>query len=150
MIDKINAFIKNLQAPEQQQNTDEPSLEVACTVLLCEVMKADGVLQAEEKTSLKNFISTQFNINDDAINSILQVALKVSDNATDFYQFTTKINQHYTLEQRIEIINYLWKLAYVDGELASLEEHVIRKIADLLHLRHSEYIQTKLANTPSS
>jgi len=150
MIDKINAFLKKLQTPEQQNNTDEPSLEVACTVLLCEVMKADGVLQAEEKISLKNFISTQFNLNDDAINSILQVALKVSDNATDFYQFTTKINHHYTLEQRIEIINYLWKLAYIDGELATLEEHVIRKIADLLHLRHSEYIQTKLANTPSS
>ncbi len=38
----------------------------------------------------------------------------------------------------------LWKVAYADGELASIEEHIIRKIADLLHLRHSEYIQTKL------
>ena len=42
------------------------------------------------------------------------------------------------------MLELLWQGAYADGELSSIEEHIIRKIADLLHLRHSEYIQTKL------
>ena len=150
MIDKISAFFKQLQLTQQESDENELSLEIACTVLLCEVMKADGVLQEAEKTSLKTFIAKQFNLEENEINEIIKLALNVSEDATDFYQFTNKINQHYSIEQRMEIIGYLWQLAYVDGELATLEEHIIRKISDLLHLRHSEYIQTKLANTPSS
>ncbi|WP_426359780.1 TerB family tellurite resistance protein [Pseudocolwellia sp. HL-MZ19] len=150
MIDKIGAFFKQLHSAHKENDENELSLEIACTVLLCEVMKADGILQKAEKVSLNAFIAEQFNLEESAINEIIQLALTASDDATDFYQFTNKINQHYTIEQRMEIIGYLWKLAYVDGELATLEEHIIRKIADLLHLRHSEYIQTKLANTPSS
>ena len=69
----------------------------------------------------------------------------VSENANDFYQFTSKLNQHYSLDDRIKIVTLLWQVAYADGELASIEEHIIRKIADLLHLRHSEYIATKIA-----
>lgn len=150
MIDKITDFLKKLNSPTQINSNNELSLEIACTVLLCEVMKADGVLQEEEKSSLAAFISSQFNINEADINNLIQTALKVSEDAIDFYQFTKKINNHYTIEQRIEIVGYLWKLAYADGELAALEEHIIRRIADLLHLRQSEYIQTKLANTPAS
>jgi uncharacterized tellurite resistance protein B-like protein len=44
----------------------------------------------------------------------------------------------------MKMLNMLWQVAYADGELASIEEHIIRKISDLLNLRHSEYIQTKL------
>ncbi|WP_076417143.1 TerB family tellurite resistance protein [Colwellia sp. UCD-KL20] len=150
MIDKINAFFKKLNTPFQENDKEELSLEVACTVLLCEVMKADGTLQEEEQISLKAFIAKQFQLQNSQIDEIVNTALTLSDNATDFYQFTRKVNEHYTIEQRMEIVGYLWRLAYIDGELATLEEHIIRKIADLLHLRHSEYIQTKLANTPSS
>jgi len=150
MIDKITGFFKQFNTPHQQQETIEPSLEIACSVLLCEVMKADGLLQDEEKRSLKAFISKQFALNDQEIDNIITLALALSDNATDYYQFTKILNQHYSIEQRVKIVGYLWQLAYADGELASLEEHTIRKVADLLHLRHSEFIQTKLANTPPS
>jgi uncharacterized tellurite resistance protein B-like protein len=78
--------------------------------------------------------------------------LLLRESATDFFQFTSKINENYSLEQRIKMLELLWQVAYADGELASIEEHIIRKIADLLHLRHSEFIQTKLniqSNTAS-
>ena len=53
-------------------------------------------------------------------------------------------DRYYSLDERIKIVTLLWKVAYADGELANIEEHIIRKIADLLHLRHSEYIATKI------
>mgnify|MGYP003638398853 CR=1 FL=1 len=76
-----------------------------------------------------------------------EISLEI-ENATDFYQFTSTINENYSLEQRVKMLELLWQVAYADGELASIEEHIIRKISDLLHLRHSEYIQTKLDNQP--
>ena len=97
-----------------------------------------------EKTKLNDIISSQFQLTDIEVTEIIQHALLLCENATDFYQFTSKINENYSLEQRIKMLELLWQVAYADGELASIEEHIIRKIADLLHLRHSEYIQTKL------
>jgi uncharacterized tellurite resistance protein B-like protein len=107
-------------------------------------MLADGQLDSAEQQKLNDIISSQFQLTPAEVTEIVKHALVLCENATDFYQFTSKINQHYSLEQRIKMLTLLWQVAYADGELASIEEHIIRKIADLLHLRHSEYIETKL------
>lgn len=143
MLSKISAFFQSLAETENSQE-NEISLEIACSVLLCEVMLADGQLDDTEKAKLNDIISSQFQLTDIEVAEIIQHALLLCENATDFYQFTSKINESYSLEQRIKMLELLWQVAYADGELASIEEHIIRKIADLLHLRHSEYIQTKL------
>lgn len=143
MLSKISAFFQSLAETENSQE-NEISLEIACSVLLCEVMLADGQLDDTEKAKLNDIISSQFQLTDIEVAEIIQHALLLCENATDFYQFTSKINESYSLEQRIKMLELLWQVAYADGDLASIEEHIIRKIADLLHLRHSEYIQTKL------
>ncbi|NQY64432.1 MAG: TerB family tellurite resistance protein [Alteromonadaceae bacterium] len=143
MFAKLTDFLQTLSQPAHEQNTKTISLEIACTVLLCEVMRADGKLAEEEQQQLIQLITNQFNLNIAEAQNIITQSIALSESATDFYQFTTKVNEHYTIEERMKIVELLWQLAYADGELASIETHIIRKIADLLHLRHSEYIQTK-------
>ena len=143
MLSKISAFFQSLGEVDTQ-NTNNISLEIACSVLLCEVMLADGVLDDTEQRKLNDIIASQFQLTNDEVSEIIEHAILLCENAIDFYQFTAKINEHYNLEQRIKMLELLWQVAYADGELASIEEHIIRKIADLLHLRHSEYIQAKL------
>jgi uncharacterized tellurite resistance protein B-like protein len=143
MLSKINAFFQSLGNTDDKHE-NELTLEIACSVLLCEVMLADGQLETAEQKKLNDIISKQFQLTPDEVSEIIKHALVLCENATDFYQFTSKINEKYSLEQRIKMLELLWQVAYADGELASIEEHIIRKIADLLHLRHSEYIQTKL------
>lgn len=147
MLSKINAFFQSL-AEDNSQPANEISLEIACSVLLCEVMLADGQLDDTECEKLNNILLQQFHLTEVEVKDIIKRSLTLCENATDFYQFTSKINENYSTEQRIKMLDLLWKVAYADGELASIEEHIIRKIADLLHLRHSEYIQTKLKNQP--
>ena len=147
MLSKINAFFQSL-GEESNQQVSEISLEIACSVLLCEVMLADGQLDASEQNKLSTILSKKFQLSNEEVKDIIQRSLTICENATDFYQFTSKINDNYSTEQRIAMLELLWKVAYADGELASIEEHIIRKIADLLHLRHSEYIQTKLNCQP--
>ena len=143
MFTKLTDFFQTLSQTAPERNSDKISLEIACTVLLCEVMRADGNLAEEEHQELIQLITSQFNLSISDAQNIITQSIKLSENATDFYQFTTKVNEHYTIEERMKIVELLWQLAYADGELASIEKHIIRKIADLLHLRHSEYIQTK-------
>ncbi len=143
MLTKISAFFQSLAEPADNQ-TPVVSLEIACSVLLCEVMLADGQLDNAEQTQLNEILTSQFNLSNEEAEEIIKHALLLRESATDFFQFTSKINENYSLEQRIKMLELLWQVAYADGELASIEEHIIRKIADLLHLRHSEFIQTKL------
>ena len=149
MLSRLSLFFKSLTVDSQLQENDPLSLELACAVLLSEVMRADGELSDEEQSKLTKVMKDTFCLSNDEVSEILASALELSNNATDFYQFTSKVNQHYSLDQRMKIVALLWKIAYADGELASIEEHIIRKIADLLHLNHSEYIQVKIGSTPS-
>ncbi len=147
MLTKISSFFQSLANDLTEssagQNSEEVTIEVACAVLLCEVMRADGHFDQQEQAKLALLLVEQFNLNEDEVKQIIDQALIQSEQATDFYRYTSKINEHFTIEQRITVVKQLWNMAYADGELASIEEHVIRKIADLLHLRHGEYIQTK-------
>jgi len=148
MLNKVSAFftelIADIQETTPQPKSSELSLEICCAVLLCEVMRADSAFTEEEQDALSLILTNQFNLTAPEVTDILEKAFELSENASDFYQFTSKINQFYSLDERIKIVSLLWKVAYADGELASIEEHIIRKIADLLHLRHSEYIATKI------
>jgi len=147
MLTKISSFFQNLtddlSENTAKQNSDEVTIEVACAVLLCEIMRADGHFDQQEQAKLAMLLVEQFNLNEEEVKQIIDQALIQSEQATDFYRYTSKINAHFSIEQRISMVKQLWNMAYADGELASIEEHIIRKIADLLHLRHAEYIQTK-------
>jgi uncharacterized tellurite resistance protein B-like protein len=147
MLTKISSFFQNLADDLTDNNTkknfDEVTIELACAVLLCEVMRADGHFDQKEQAKLAVLLVEQFHLNEEEVKQIIDQALIQSEQATDFYRYTSKINKHFSIEQRISIVKQLWNMAYADGELASIEEHVIRKIGDLLQLRHAEYIQTK-------
>ncbi len=142
MITKIRIFIKNLQ--QDTVVTNALSLEIATAVLLFEVMRADQNYDAAEKDKIVSLLQQQFSLNKADVLDILAVAEDESHHASDFYRFTSLINQHYELSDRIKIVELLWQVAYADQHLDAIEEHVIRRIADLLHLRHGEYIQCKL------
>jgi len=145
MLNRISDFFNTLLNTEDDTAECHLSIEIACAVLLCEVMRADNVFTESEQDELGNILVTQFNLTKQEVITILEQAFELSENANDFYQFTSRLNQHYSLDERIKIVTLLWQVAYADGELASIEEHIIRKISDLLHLRHSEYIATKIA-----
>ena len=150
MLSQLSLFFKSLTISSEQQQQEPLSLELACAVLLSEVMRADGQLSKDEQDKLISIMQDEFTLSTVEISEILVKAIELSENATDFYQFTKKLNQHYSLEQKMQIVSLLWQVAYADGELASIEQHIIRKIADLLHLNHSEYIQVKIDSTPSA
>ena len=145
MLNKITVFFKNVLDTDNSETQSELSIEIACAVLLCEVMRADSIFTEKEQDELSTILTKQFNLTEQEVSTILEQAFELSENASDFYQFTSKLNQHYSLDERIKIVTLLWQVAYADGDLANIEEHIIRKIADLLHLRHSEYIATKIA-----
>ncbi len=142
MLNKIAKFFNDLHQ-DALTEPDELTIEMACTVLLCEVMRADGLLDANEQAMLSKTIAEQFSLNSQEVNQLIAQAIELSEHAVDFHRFTSTLNQHYSAAEKTKLVTLLWQLALADGKVASIEEHTIRKIADLLHLSHAEYIQAK-------
>ncbi|MGO2011403.1 MAG: TerB family tellurite resistance protein [Pseudoalteromonas sp.] len=135
---------------EQQPSLKEHDLKTAVAALLIEVMRADNELQEGEQQTLTFTLKKYFDLDDEAVAELTEQANQDLDEAIDYFQFSKQIKDQCSAEQRIEIIELLWRLAYADGELDAQEEHVIRRVASLLYVTHEDFIAAKLAVTKLS
>lgn len=134
---------------EQRLATPVPSrrahtLELATATLLAEVVRLDGDISAAEREAVLDAVRGHFHLSDEEARTLFDLAEREAKDATDYYQFTSLIRQHYSQEQRQEIVELLWRVAYADAALSAHEQHVIRKIADLLYVPHAAYIAAKM------
>ncbi|MDP3535478.1 MAG: TerB family tellurite resistance protein, partial [Halomonas sp.] len=129
--------------PEQRENRTI-TLELATAALLCEVMRADYDQSDAERAALKQMLTTRYQLSDSEVTELMALAEAEVDDAVDHYQFVSLIKQHYGYEQRCELVALMWQLAWADGSIDPLEEHRIRRLADLLHVSHGDFIRTKL------
>jgi len=144
MLTQLRRFLSALNQDNNSRLHDNNSVDIACAVLLIEVMRADGQLEQCEQATIVNLLQHAFKLSTHEVKELIDNATLFTEQATDLYQFTSKINQHYSIEEKINMIEMLWQVAHADGKIAPIEQHTIRKIADLLHLRHNEYLKSKL------
>ncbi|MDV7102822.1 TerB family tellurite resistance protein [Vibrio sp. TH_r3] len=121
---------------------DNPDLAIAS--LLCEVAAADTEVQQDEEKAKITLLSQLVNITEQEAESLIVQANQNIKDSVSLYDFTTQLRQ---LEQndRFELIKAMWQVAYADGEIDPLEDAVIRKVAELLYVDHSEFIRAKLS-----
>ncbi len=143
MLAKIKLFFDSKLAPEPQENPEQ-ALQLAACALLFEMVKADFEISASELQAMRDAVQTVINIDDGTADTLIQLAQEETDAATSLYPFTRLINDHYSLEQKRELVRALWMIAFADGKVDRYEEHYLRKLVDLLYVPHSVFIQTKL------
>ena len=73
-----------------------------------------------------------------------RIAEDAIEDAHDLYQFTRLMNEHYDYAGRKQLVTQLWRVAYADGRVDKFEEHIIRRIAGLLHVDNRDFIQAKI------
>lgn len=144
MIDKLLSLFK-----EPQTQRPQHTLDLACAVLLVEIMKADYELLDEEKSSLRKQLQNLFSLSEPDSQALFEQAESFSSQSNDLFQYTDVINRHWNLVEKYKLIQGLWQVAYSDNVLDKYEEHMIRKISDLLYLPHSDFIRAKLSVKPT-
>ena len=145
MIKKIKDLISNLSGKEEVVEPDKESrLNNACAALLVEVAFADKDFDQKEKESLKISLLETYNLDEDAINEIILDADKSVEESTSLYSYTRIVNDEFEYDNKLDLLRNLWKVAFADGYLDKYEEHLLRKISDLIHISHSDYINIKL------
>lgn len=126
---------------------DEPvdALPLAVAALLFEISKADHDVHEEERKAMVAAVGTVCALEDDDIASLLETADGAVEEAVSLYDFTSVVNEHLDRDKKYELLLLLWRVAYADGRLDRYEEYYIRKITDLLHLSHRDFIRAKHA-----
>jgi uncharacterized tellurite resistance protein B-like protein len=138
-------FEKYIQpTPEGSDVKSERSLQLATAALLIEVMRADSEISNDERRMVTKTIQSKFNLDEEETNALLHLAEEEIWKATGYYEFTSLINRGLTYEQKVKVIEHLWEVAFADAYLDKHEEHMVRKIADLIYVEHKDFIDAKL------
>lgn len=117
--------------------------QLAITALLVEIAIADNKFSEAETVKLSQLLAQKFSINTEEINELIDLAKTESNHATSLHQFTHMVNSQCSPDDKLKLIKAMWEIAYADGNLDKYEDYMIRKIADLIHVSHSNFIRTK-------
>lgn len=120
------------------------SIELATAALLVEVVRSDAGIVPEEQQAVLRAVREKFGLSADESQALFDLAEEEVRTANDYYQFTSLINRHFDQPQKQHIIELMWRVAYADNSLAAHENHVLRRIAELLHVTHGDYIAAKM------
>lgn len=146
MINKIKEFfvarIQGTQAADQIPS-EPPSIRLATAALLVEIMVTDNLLEDQEEETIKNLLMGNFDLSLAAAEELFELAKEEVRESTSLYQFTGLVNQYFSEAEKFNLLKQLWQVALSDGILDKYEEGLIRKLADLLHIGHSQFIRAK-------
>jgi uncharacterized tellurite resistance protein B-like protein len=146
MIASIQQWFKNHL--EIDDGDTQHTIELATAVLLYEVMRADSKFEQLEQDSYRKQIDKHFSLSEAELETLCQLSQSQAEDAADYQQFTCVINDIYSPQEKRAVLDSLWSVAYADHELSPDEDYTIRKIADLLYIPHSQFIQSKLSIKP--
>jgi uncharacterized tellurite resistance protein B-like protein len=124
--------------------TAEHTVSLATAVLLSEVIRADAQTTEDELKAYKAQLYSQFTLSEQALSALMSEGRSTAQEATDMVQFTKVINEKCDSDEKEAVVEGLWRVALADNNIAPLEEHIIRRIADLLYVPHSVFIRAKL------
>lgn len=143
MLLKIKQFFITQLVLEEEKDP-EAQLQLAAAALLIELSRADYRRDPEEQAAIETALTRRFGLQPRQLQELVALAEEQNQEATSLYQFTSLIKDSYSAEQRYELVKMLWEVAEADGEISKYEDFLIRKIADLIYVPHSEFIRAKL------
>lgn len=136
MLEAIKNFFRTSMspAPEASEPTSKRDLRLAACALLLELAHADDEFSGEERKHLESAIRRQFGLDSTQAETLIELAEDARAEAVDLWQFTNLIAENYSLGQKMVLAEIMWGLVYSDGNLASREDYLMRKICNLLRL----------------
>ncbi|HVR30552.1 MAG TPA: TerB family tellurite resistance protein [Thermoanaerobaculia bacterium] len=135
--------IAPLASSARASTESEHRLRLATAALFIETERADFRVTDAERRKLETAVRDTLELDDEETRELIALAEQEVDASVELFQFTRLIDQAFTPEQKVHLVERLWRVALADAQVDSLEEHLVRKIANLLHVSHRDYIAAK-------
>ena len=133
------------QAAASPSATKQHDVALAVAALMTEVMRMDGEADAAERAHIVGRLEQRFGLDTTAVHRLIEDAGRETEEALDLHQFTSVVVKSFTTEERIQILADLWQVAMAGGYVDPYEEQLLRRIAELMGLHHSQFIRAKIS-----
>jgi len=145
MIESIRRFFeRRIAEPTAAAGGDsERGYQLATAALLIEMSRADYEVKAVERSAVTQAVRRAFDLEAEETAELIALAEQQADRATSLYEFTRLINEHFDRRQKERVVELLWHVAFADGEIDKYEEHLVRKIADLIYVPHVAFVRAR-------
>jgi uncharacterized tellurite resistance protein B-like protein len=146
MLEKLRDLFNRRIAPEAAKPTPagEHALRLATAALLFEVVRADGKVTPEERSVMQAAVQSAFDLDAEETRELTELAEAESRTAISLFEFTQVVDASFSPEQKKRVVELLWLVAFADTQKDAQEEHLVRKIAGLLHVPHPDFIDAKI------
>ncbi len=146
MLDSIKNFILGDSGNSNENNLESSQEKVALATcaLLLEMAYADDEFTDDEKEKMLKILSDNFEITEQEAFDLMQQAEGEREKNIDLWQFTHKINEDYSKEEKLQVARNLWQVIYSDRKVDKHEEYLMRKLTSLLNLSHGDMIEAKI------
>ena len=145
MFDKLKTFFdKKTEISEFSFDSDK----IAIVALLISTAKYDGNFDDSEKIEIQKLIESYFSLSSQNTDDLFKAAEKIESEANDLQQFTRSLNEVLNEEEKLTIMELIWKIVMADGIIDNYEENLVRRLSGLLYLQDKDIrnIKNKLTN----
>jgi uncharacterized tellurite resistance protein B-like protein len=145
MFDVVKHFFR-----KEEKGNDEAVREtghdilVATCALLVEIARIDNTFTQEEMTTILSILKEKYGLSGQHADALIAEAEKQLEESVDLWQFARLINENYSNEEKMDIIETLWRIVYVDGKMDQYEQYLMNKMKNLLRISHDQLIDAKL------
>lgn len=150
MISALKALFEPTRGGVEDEGAQRHRGRLAAAALLIETARADFVQSEAEQAAMEVVLCKALDLETTEVHTLVEQASQRVDEATSLYEFTRVINDHYAPQQKLQLIEAMWQVAYTDGDLDKYEEHLIRQVAELIYVSHQDYIRSKLSARESA
>ncbi len=146
MLDIIKRFFDRATAEvsNDANQITAHDIRVATCALFVEIARIDEEFSNAEMKTILSILKEKYGLSQEHADALIAEAEKELEKSVDLWQFAKRINENYSNEEKIEIIETLWRIVYVDGKMDEHEHYLMGKLQNLLRLTHDQLISAKL------
>ncbi len=140
MLNKIKSFFDSVLNESETPADTGDNIQLAAALLLVEVMNADHRVDEREKNAVQTALKNIFVLTDEEVSDVFKIAEDHAKDVVPLQKYTSILNRTLEHGEKLSLLEQIWRVVLSDDEVDKYEEHLVRQIAELLYIRHSDYI----------
>jgi uncharacterized tellurite resistance protein B-like protein len=144
MLDIVKQFLDKFTEREAGDQKKDHDILVAVCALLVEMARIDETFTPDEMQTILAILKDQYGLSEDHASALVTEAEKELQESVDLWQFANLINENYSIDKKIELIEMLWRIVYVDAKMDKYEHYLMDKLGKILRLTQEQLIAAKL------
>lgn len=143
MLQQIRKLFDQIGRGDSVEVREEKDVRMISAALMAEIATADQKVDDRERAALVRLLREHYKLDDGTAQDLVTRALASRHEATSLYEFTQTVNENFTERDKYLLVKQMWQVAFADGEIDAFEEHLIRRVSELIYLPHGLFTRAR-------